>query len=149
VLAFDYKMGSKRAASEEPIVAPGESKKPKTENITRRALDRPPIRALSLASCPRTRFPQQLSPALLLPKFMDNSGIWEHAGHEYLSLGDVESACSLKGVAFRCDAYDVWYDDEYDRFGGWRFEHGYWEDGWNDEKNCYTYGHRGEEDVSE
>jgi hypothetical protein len=34
VLAFHYKMGSKSTASEEPIVAPGESKKPKTENIT-------------------------------------------------------------------------------------------------------------------
>jgi hypothetical protein len=80
---------------------------------------------------------------------MDSSGIWEYAGHEYLSLGDVESACSKKGVAFRCDAYDVWYDDEYDRFGEWQLEHGYWEDGWNDEKNYYTYGHREEEDISE
>jgi hypothetical protein len=87
VRAFHYKMGSKRAASEEPIVAPGESKKPKTENITRRALDRPPIRALSLAPRPRPRFPQRLSPALLIPSSMDSSGIWEHAGHEYLSLG--------------------------------------------------------------
>jgi hypothetical protein len=69
VLAFHYKMGSKRAATEEPIVAPGESKKPKTENITRRALGRPPIRALSLSSYPRPRFPQRLSPALLLHTF--------------------------------------------------------------------------------
>jgi hypothetical protein len=150
VLAFHYKMGSKRAASEEPIVAPEESKKPKTENITRRALGRPPIRALSLSSCPRPRFPRRLSPTLLLPSRMDSSGIWEHAGHEYLSLGDVESACSKKDVAFRCDAYDVWDDSEADHFGEWRLEHGYWEDVWNDEKNyCFTYGHREEEDISE
>jgi hypothetical protein len=81
---------------------------------------------------------------------MDSSGIWKYAGHEYLSLGDVESACWKKGVAFRCDVYDVWDDNEYDHFGEWRLEHGYWEDGWNDEKNYYfTYGHREEEDISE
>jgi hypothetical protein len=100
VLAFHYKTGSKCAASEEPIVAPGESKKPKTENITRRALNRSPIRALPLSPrpspvsapfpclrAPRPRFPRQLSPALLLSSSMDSPGIWEHAGHEYLSLG--------------------------------------------------------------
>jgi hypothetical protein len=103
----------------------------------------PSLRALDLD------FPNDYLLRCYLTSSIDSSGIWEHAGDEYLSLGDVQSACSLKGVAFRCDVYDVWDDNEYDHFGEWRLEHGYWEDGWNDEKNYYTYGHCEEEDISE
>jgi hypothetical protein len=150
VLAFHYRMGSKRAALEQPIVAPGESKKPKTENIDYAvhltallSAPLPSLRALDLD------FPNNYLLHYYFPSSINSSGIWEHAGHEYLSLGDVESACSLKGGAFRCDVYDVWDDNEYDHFGEWRLEHGYWEDGCNDEKNYYTYGHCEEENVSE